>query len=424
MLEKDQGRPTINRLRIIHLFEADFNFFLKIMWGHRLVRHAKDLNMINSGQYGSVPGRTAIELVMLNQLSNDLCRTNKINIIRFDNDASACYDRILVHLGMLAARRCGMPDNAVRAHAETLAKMKYRVKTTYGISDGYYQGQPDAPLFGTGQGSGASPAVWLSLVVIMMNTLDRITRERIRFRAPDDPVRHSRLIDAFVDDTSLAFNDKDTPRTKCDMISRMEKIAQNWENILFYSGGALNLKKCSWNMIYWEWKNGRPQLDRGEQNDHCIQLCTQGKTATPVPIRYMLPNQSNRILGVYLNPMGDFTEQLQVLQQKSDVTMANCAKASRISATNMKIFLRTVYEPAMLYALPAIATNKENMSAVQTRMIATALQKIGASKNTPIAIRHGPYEFGGLNLPDLRTELGISNLKFLWQAIYNGKLII
>jgi hypothetical protein len=148
MLEKDQGRPTINRLRIIHLFEADFNFFLKIMWGHRLVCHAKDLNMINSGQYGSVPGRTAIELVMLNQLSNDLCRTNKINIIRFDNDASACYDRILVHLGMLAARRCGMPDNAVRAHAETLAKMKYRVKTTYGISDGYYQGQPDAPLFG------------------------------------------------------------------------------------------------------------------------------------------------------------------------------------------------------------------------------------------------------------------------------------
>jgi hypothetical protein len=184
------------------------------MWGHRLVRHAKATNLINSGQYGSVPGRKAIELVMLNQLSNDLCRTNKINIIRFDNDASACYDRILVHLGMLAARRCGMPDNAIRTHAETLEKMKYRVKTTYGISEGYYQGKPDAPLFGTGQGSGASPAVWLTLVVIMMNTLDRITRERTRFRAPDDPARHSRLIDAFVDDTSLVFNDTDETNGK------------------------------------------------------------------------------------------------------------------------------------------------------------------------------------------------------------------
>ena len=132
MLEKDQGRPTINRLRIIHLFEADFNFILKIMWGSRLVNRAQKDGMINTGQYGSVPGHTAGELVMLNQLSNDICRTNKINLIRFDNDASACYDPILVHLGMLAARRCGMPANAIKVHANTLLNMKYQVKTAHG----------------------------------------------------------------------------------------------------------------------------------------------------------------------------------------------------------------------------------------------------------------------------------------------------
>ena len=90
-----------------------------------------------------------------------------------------------------------MPDSGIRTHAETLEKMKYRVKTTYGsISEGYYQGKPDAPLFGTGQGSGVLPAVCSTL----MNTLDWITREHTRFRAPDDPARHSRLIDAFVND--------------------------------------------------------------------------------------------------------------------------------------------------------------------------------------------------------------------------------
>ena len=50
MLEKDSGCPRINRLRIIHLFEADFNFFLKLLWGHRLVRRAHEFKLINTGQ--------------------------------------------------------------------------------------------------------------------------------------------------------------------------------------------------------------------------------------------------------------------------------------------------------------------------------------------------------------------------------------
>jgi hypothetical protein len=108
--------------------------------------------MINSGQYGSVPGRTAVELVMLNQISNDICRTNKYNIIRFDNDASACYDRILVHFGMMAARRCGMPENAIRLHANTLERMQYKVKTAFGTSDTYYTGAPGRTSIWNGSG--------------------------------------------------------------------------------------------------------------------------------------------------------------------------------------------------------------------------------------------------------------------------------
>jgi hypothetical protein len=37
MLEKSSGR-LVHKLRIIHLFEADFNFVLKLIWGKRLMR--------------------------------------------------------------------------------------------------------------------------------------------------------------------------------------------------------------------------------------------------------------------------------------------------------------------------------------------------------------------------------------------------
>ena len=95
---------------------------------------------------------------MLNQLTTDMARIKKIQYAHFDNDASsACYDRILVPLAMLAARRWGMPVNSVELHAKTLEAMQYTVKTNYGISDQGYKGTTDEPLFGTGQGSGASP---------------------------------------------------------------------------------------------------------------------------------------------------------------------------------------------------------------------------------------------------------------------------
>jgi hypothetical protein len=100
--------------------------------------------------------------------------------------------------------------------------------------------------------------------------------------------------------------------------------------------------------------------------------------------------------------------------------MANTLRTSRITPQNMHTFLRTTYGPAMLYALPAVAVDEESLKRVQTTMLVVAGQKLGASKNTSVAIRHGPYEYGGLNMLDLRTELGISTLKFFRQAVYSG----
>jgi hypothetical protein len=37
MIEKDPGNPRIERLRVIHPFEANYNLSLKLLWGKRLV---------------------------------------------------------------------------------------------------------------------------------------------------------------------------------------------------------------------------------------------------------------------------------------------------------------------------------------------------------------------------------------------------
>jgi hypothetical protein len=130
LIEKDAGRSRINRLRIV--LEADFNFFLKLLWGHRLVCRALSLDLLHKGQHGSIPGFMALDPIMLTQLSSNLCRVLKHDYARFDNDASSCYDRVIVGLGMLAAWTCGMPpQHAIRTHADALQFMKYTVKTVH-----------------------------------------------------------------------------------------------------------------------------------------------------------------------------------------------------------------------------------------------------------------------------------------------------
>lgn len=288
----------------IILRRTSYNFSLKRMCGHRLVRRAVDLNLLHSCQHGSVPGHTSMDVIMLTQLSIDLCRISKQNLARFDNDASACcFNRIIVPLAMMAARRCGMPCNAVSMHAEALQFMRYTVKPVHGLSEQSYQGTPFEPLFGTGQGSGASPAAWLSLVVILMLTLDQLVPERMEFSSPH--FHHSRLLDAFLDDTSLGFTDSGV--ISCDdMIDRLSTIAQHWEKLLFYSGGSLNLKKCSWYVMYWDWRDGCPDL-RPMAGTDSLTL-TQALSTTTHPIQHVHIDHAYHILGVHHSPNGDFSQ--------------------------------------------------------------------------------------------------------------------
>ena len=353
--------------------------------------------------------------IMLMQLTSDLCRILRHDLARFDNDASACFDRIIVALGMLAARRYGMPKNAIRLHADALQFMKYMVKTVNGVSESNYAGTPFAPLFGTGQGSGASPAVWLSLVVLLLHPFDRLVPHRMNLEPISAGQSHSRSSDAFVDDTSVGFTSNDES-TYSDLISRLQSVAQTWEKLLFLSGGKLNLKKCSFFVLKWEWKSGRPVFRRILPSDPSIVL-TQGDSIVPNEIRRTDSAESTRMLGVLLNPKGDFTDHLKLLKSKAD-TFARRIRSPRLTETDLTIFHRSIYVPAMRYSLAAAAANEEELSGVQSQITRAILQKLHIRSTIPTALQYGPLELGGLGLYDLRTELGIETLKFLQDSLY------
>jgi hypothetical protein len=72
MIEKEPGNPKIHRLRVIHVYEADYNLVLAIFWVRKLVHSAKDNGLFNSNCYGGRPGMSAIEPVFLEELQVSL----------------------------------------------------------------------------------------------------------------------------------------------------------------------------------------------------------------------------------------------------------------------------------------------------------------------------------------------------------------
>jgi hypothetical protein len=111
MIEKIVGVPRIDKLRVIHLFEADFNMLLKIMWARKCVWQMNDLSIINEGQAGSRPGKRAIDVVIQKEMKYLYATTTRTLLGTIDNDAKSCYDRMICNFSMALSYYYGVPNN-------------------------------------------------------------------------------------------------------------------------------------------------------------------------------------------------------------------------------------------------------------------------------------------------------------------------
>lgn len=74
MLEKIDYTPRIDKLRIIQLIEADYNYSLKLIWGKHLASEAENLSFIPEEQTGVRPQRSALHPALMKVLCFDFAR--------------------------------------------------------------------------------------------------------------------------------------------------------------------------------------------------------------------------------------------------------------------------------------------------------------------------------------------------------------
>ncbi len=96
MLEKKVGNDRLDKLRVIHIFEADFNLIMGIMWGRRMIQNALDNDQVSPYQWGFCPGKQTGEPLLLKVLSFEIAAyTRTSSLVAIDKDCTSCFNRIV-----------------------------------------------------------------------------------------------------------------------------------------------------------------------------------------------------------------------------------------------------------------------------------------------------------------------------------------
>jgi len=172
MLEKEQGNSRCQRLRILALFESDFNQAKRLVIGRKLMHHLEDFEMLSSMQDGSRPGRQCISAVIKKVLSQDYMWLTQKTAAFIENDAIGCYDRLVNNLILILLKKLGLPPTVSACMGELWDKVVHLIKTVYGISDILYGSTGEVPLYGPGQGSTCGPLFWLLCYGVIVESID------------------------------------------------------------------------------------------------------------------------------------------------------------------------------------------------------------------------------------------------------------
>eukprot|EP00957_Ditylum_brightwellii_P195280 14877461-Ditylum_brightwellii.AAC.1 len=174
----------------------------------------------------------------------DCIRLFCLNGAILNNNAAACYDRMIPELMAVHFKALGLPDNATKTSVQLNCRAKHHIKMTASVNKEHYQSTIDCQLFGEGQGKGSSPSNWLFTVSNLLADshllcsgvkLFSICRRKIA----------TWVTDAYVDDTGNTYVNKEKQSSETPELIRdtMQHIAQTLERLLFGSGGRLCPKK-------------------------------------------------------------------------------------------------------------------------------------------------------------------------------------
>jgi hypothetical protein len=357
-------------------------------------------------QHGSRSSKLCHSAVLNKQLIFEIHHYAKKPIAYIENDAVGCYDRITNPLVLIFLRIIGLSPSATASLANTWEQTYHRIRMLYGISEEIYGNSQENPLYGPGQGSTIGPFLWLLCFILIFMLLPK-NRPAISLTSVSGTHRLDYVGEAFVDDTGLGANASGDSTTT--IISNLQTLAQPWEKLLFSTGGALDLSKCFWFLLSWEWVGSKARL-------HSIAaapgnlVMTSENDPTPITIPRLVAPSTFRTLGVHISPSGTNTGAFSVIQE---FVLEYCTnvKGSHLSWKDSLMSYVQYLLPKLRFQPPVLSFTQHQCDKLMTQILWVLLPNLHINRNTARSIIFGPEEYGGLALPDLYVTQGTDKLR-------------
>jgi len=410
LLEKICGDNFVGNLRAICLFEADFNWWNKLIFARRMMQHSTEKNAIPEELFAKKLS-TCDDANMTKTLFADVSKTLHIPGSVIGCDFGECYDRSAHTIQSIALQANGIPIESVKVLLICLQTMQFCLRTGFGESKEMYGGSTDSPTMGLGQGNGAAPPAWSVLSTLIVNAYKRLGHGA---KLTSSYMARLFLLAAvmYVDDTDLLHLASSPETTDEELISQAQHQVIDWGMLVQATGGILKQKKCGAYFMAYKFVNGVAKMKkRSELPPPIAKVKMKDKSEAPahilipqpdgiaVPIATLDIDQSAEMLGVFFNPLGDGLDHITAMREKG-YTWHDRLKTRPLPKCDawMSFFFQLF--PGISWGLVTVNVSPKTMDDHWQALYFKILPLLGVNRHIAREWRTLGERYHGLGLPD------------------------
>ena len=208
----------------------------------------------------------------------------------------------------------------------------------------------------------------------------------------------------FVDDVTHWCSSSNA-QSEENAIDELQKTAQWWEQLLHATGGKLELSKCFFYILQWDFDVEGVASLRPKSQFKNIVILNNSETELAVTIPQKDANEAHKTLGVMERPDGENKEEFDRLSKKS-LSLAQRIVTKKLSTNEVQLFYFTTYLPSMTYGFAVGTFTKDQLETIQRGVTQYFSSAMGFVRSIPNEVKFGPKNLGGMGMRSLFAEQG------------------